>query len=97
MGAYEKTTPPDTTPDAFAFTDQTGVPLSTLTESNSVTVSGIAAPASISITGGEYRIGAGSYTLAPGTVSNGETVTVRQTSSASFSTTTNATLTIWVL
>ncbi len=94
MGAYEKTTPADTTPDVFTFTDQTGVLLNTLRESNSITVSGIAAPASISITGGEYRIGAGSYTSAPGTVSNGNTVTVRQTSSASFSTTTNSTLTI---
>ena len=91
---FSLTTLDDTTPDAFTFTDQTGVPLSTLTESNSITVSGITAPTSISITGGEYKIGAGSYTSSSGTVSNGNSVTVRQTSSASFSTVTNATLTI---
>ena len=85
----------DTIPDAFTFTDQTGVPLNSLRESNSITVAGITGPASISITlGGEYKIGAGSYTSASGTVNNGDTITVRQTSSGSFSTTTNATLTI---
>ena len=94
MGAYEKATPSDTTPDAFIFIDQTGVPLNTLRESNSITVSGITGPTPISITGGEYKIGAGSYTSSPGTVNNGNTVTVRQTSSISFSTTTNTTLTI---
>ena len=38
-------------------------------------VSGINAAAAISITGGEYRIGAGSYTSSAGTVVNGDTVT----------------------
>ena len=68
--------------------------MNSLRESNSITVAGITAPASISITGGEYKIGAGSYTSAPGTVNNGNTITARQTSSGSFSTTTNTTLTI---
>jgi hypothetical protein len=84
----------DTTPDAFTFTDQTGVPLSSVRTSNTITVTGIAAPASISITGGTYSIAGGAYTSATGSVSNGQTVTVQHTSSASNSTAVNTTLTI---
>ena len=84
----------DTTPDTFTFTDQTDVELSTVTTSNQITVSGICASASISISGGTYSINGGGYTGSSGTVSNGDTVTVRQTSSSSYSTTTNAELTI---
>jgi hypothetical protein len=84
----------DTLPDAFTFTDQTGVGLSMVVESNTINVGGINTGASISITGGEYKIGAGTYTSAEGAVNDGDTVTVRQTSSGSFSTTTDAVLTI---
>jgi hypothetical protein len=84
----------DTTPDAFTFTDQNNVALSTLTTSNTITVSGINAAAPISITGGEYSINGGAFATAAGTVSEGNTVTVRQTSSASPLTTTSAVLTI---
>jgi LmbE family N-acetylglucosaminyl deacetylase len=84
----------DTTPNAFAFTAQTGVTPGTVVTSNSITVGGITAPAPISVTGGEYSIGAGAFTATAGTVTNGQTVRVRQTASTSFSTTTTATLTI---
>jgi uncharacterized delta-60 repeat protein len=84
----------DTTPDAFTFTDQTGVPLNTLITSNTITVSGIDSPAAISITGGEYSIDSGPFTSSAGTVNNGTTVTLRQTSSETYSTTTNVNLTI---
>jgi V8-like Glu-specific endopeptidase len=83
-----------TIPDEFTFTDQTGVALSTVITSNTITVSGITAAAPISINGGTYSINGGAYTSASGMVSNGNTVTVQQTSSGSFSTTTNAILTI---
>jgi hypothetical protein len=73
---------PDTTPDAFTFTDQTGVALSTVIESAVITVSGINTAAAISITGGEYSINGGAWTSAAGTVANGQTVKVRHTSSA---------------
>ncbi|KQC10271.1 MAG: hypothetical protein APR62_12305 [Smithella sp. SDB] len=86
--------PPDTTPDQFTFTDQTGVALSAVITSNTITVSGINAAAPISITGGMYSINGGTYTSGSGTVNNGNTVTVQLTSSGSYSTTTNATLTI---
>jgi uncharacterized protein (DUF1330 family) len=85
---------PDTTPGAFSFSDQTGVALNTVITSNTITVSGINAPAPISIAGGEYSVNGGAFTSVAGTVSHGNTVAVRLTSSGNFSTTTNATLTI---
>lgn len=84
----------DTTPDAFTFTDVTGATLSTVYTSNTVTISGINAAAPISITGGTYSINGGAFTAVVGTISNGQTVAVRLTSSGSFSTAASATLTI---
>jgi len=84
----------DTTPDPFTFVDQTGVELNTVVTSNVITVTGINAAAPISITGGTYAINGGAYTSSSGTVNNGNTVTVRVTSSGSYSTTVNAKLTI---
>lgn len=86
--------PPDTTPDAFTFTDQTNVPVSTTITSNAITVSGINPSSPISVAGGSYSINGGAFTTAAGTVNNGDTVQVQHTSSASFSTATNTTLTI---
>jgi hypothetical protein len=84
----------DTTPDAFSFTPASGLALSTLSTSNAITVAGINAPADISIVGGEYSINGGAYTSAAGSVTVGQQVTVRLTSSASYSTPATATLTI---
>ena len=86
--------PPDTTPDQFSFDDHTDVAVNTLIESNAITVTGINAPTDISITGGEFSIDGGSYGSTPSTVDKDQTVRVRQVSSSSYSTTTNATLTI---
>jgi hypothetical protein len=84
----------DTTPNAFAFTDQTGVPLSTTITSNAVTITGIDSPAPISVTGGLYSINGGPFTSVAGNVNNGDTVQAQHTSSASFSTNTDTTVTI---
>jgi hypothetical protein len=86
--------PPDMTPNQFTFTDQTGAALSTVITSNAITVTGITSTTPISITGGEYSINGGPYTSADGTVNPEDTVTVQQTSSGNYSTTTDATLTI---
>jgi formylglycine-generating enzyme required for sulfatase activity len=86
--------PSDTTPDPFTFTDQTNVALNTPITSNTITVSGITAAVTISITGGSYAINGGTYTSASGTVVNGNTVSVKLTSSGSYSTPISATLTI---
>jgi serine protease len=86
--------PPDTTPDAFSFTDQTDVERSTAITSNAITVSGINSAAAISVNNGEYSINNGNFTSTTGTVANGDTVQVRHTSSGSFSTATDTVLTI---
>lgn len=57
---------PDTTPDAFNFTSQTGVAVNSAITSNAITVSGIntAAPISISVCAGtlcQYSVNGGSY------------------------------------
>jgi uncharacterized repeat protein (TIGR02543 family) len=71
-------------------------PLSPQT-SNTITVTGITAatPISISGNGGEYSIGCTeTFVSTPGTISNTETVCVRQASSSSYGTTVSTTLTI---
>ena len=73
---------PDTVPDPFSFTDQTNVALSTLITSNSVTIGGIDSPTPISVTGGQYSVGAGAFTSSPGLVNNAESVRVQLTSAA---------------
>ena len=92
--------PDDTTPDAFSFTAQGNVPLSTVMESNTIAISGINAAADISISGCssscEYSINSGGWTsaAAAAAVSNGDSIQVRQTSSASYAATTTLTLDI---
>ncbi|KAB2833596.1 MAG: hypothetical protein F9K48_08050, partial [Candidatus Brocadia sp.] len=83
-----------TTPNPFVFIDQTDVALSTLITSNAIIVSGIEAPAAISVTGGEYAVDGGAFTSDASTVSNGASVVVRQTSSATAGITTDTVLDI---
>jgi len=91
---FTSTTADDLVPDAFTFTDQTGVVTSTTITSNTITVTGITAATSIAVSGGEYAINGGGYTSAAGTVVNGDTVQVRHTSSSQGSTSVNTILTI---
>ena len=84
----------DRAPDAFGFTDQTGVASGSAVTSNTITVSGINTVAAISVTGGEYSVNGGAYTSAAGTVNNGDTVTVRHTHSAGESTRIDTVVTI---
>ncbi|HJN09988.1 MAG TPA: LamG-like jellyroll fold domain-containing protein, partial [Pirellulaceae bacterium] len=86
----------DTTPDQFTFDDQPDVPRSDIRTSNSIEVIGINAASPISISGnsGKYKINDGLYQDSNSTVNNGDTVTVRQTSSSSWSTAKNTTLNI---
>jgi len=87
--------PPDSTPDAFVFTDVTSAALSTLQTSNAVVITGINTAAPVSVTGGEYAIGCtGAFSTAAGTVTSNQTVCVRHTSAAANSVTTNTTLTV---
>lgn len=89
------------TPVAFDIPDMLGQPLNSLIESAAISVSGITLLAPISIsTGGEYALSTdggsnwSSWTNNPGIVKLNDQVKVRQTSSSSFSTTTDVTLTI---
>lgn len=94
-GTFSSTTQAqDTTPDPFSFTALTAQALSTLVNSGIVTVAGINTPASITITGGEYQIGDGAWSSAASTISNGQTVRVRHTTSAAYGTSVTSTLTI---
>lgn len=84
----------DTTPNAFAFVDESGLATSIIVISQAITVAGINAPASISVVGGEYSINNGAFTSGSGTVQNGATVRVRLTTASTANTAQNATLTI---
>lgn len=84
----------DSTPNPFEFTAQTGVATGTAVESNSITVTGIDIPTTISVSGGTYSIENSAFTAANGVITAGQSVRLRVTSSPSFSTTTRATLTI---
>lgn len=87
-------TPPDTTPDAFSFTDQSGVALSSTITSAAITIAGIDAASVITVSGGTYSINGGAFTASAGTVINGDQVQARHTSSASYLTATNTVVTI---
>lgn len=87
-------TPDDAVPDAFNFTDQTDVALSTVITSAGIVVSGINVPAAVTCTGGTCSINGGTYSTSPGNCDNGDTITARHTSSASNSTATNTPVTI---
>jgi hypothetical protein len=82
------------TPANFTFIAQEELSSGTEVTSNSITVAGINAATAISITGGTYSIDGGAYTSAAGTVTNGQIVTVRHTSSFNGSTSTDTLLTI---
>ena len=86
--------PPDTTPDPFGFTAITGAGLGQAVTSDSITVTGIDAPATIAISGGEYSIDGGAFVSQAGQVQANQQVRVRLTAAADYDTTLTATLTI---
>jgi len=86
----------DTTPDAFSFVDRSSVAIGSSVTSNTVTVTGINTPATISVSNGEYSVGCtlNGFTTQTSTIDNGATVCVRHTSASQASTSTRTTLTI---
>ncbi|MFZ2508186.1 MAG: hypothetical protein WAW79_06925 [Steroidobacteraceae bacterium] len=73
----------DSTPDDFDFAGQSGVALGAVVVSDSVTITGIESPVSLTVIGGEYSIGCGlSFTSAPGVILPNEQVCVRHIASA---------------
>lgn len=71
-------------PNAVGFTNQINVERSTLTTSNTVTITGLVTPTAVIVTNGEYKKNADAYTTVDGTVTNGDTLTLRHTSSSSW-------------
>jgi hypothetical protein len=86
----------DTVPNAFGFTDQTGVALNSLRSSNTITISGINSSTPVSVSGGggaQISINGGAWGTS-GNISNNQTLQVRQTASSSTGTTLTATVTV---
>lgn len=94
--------PVDTTPDQFTFTDLTNQLLSTVIESDVITVTGVEASTDIpvSITGGEYSVSTdngstfGAYTSANTNVQLNYQIKVRHTTSATNNDVVTTTLTV---
>lgn len=84
----------DTTPDAFGFTDQTGVARSSLRTSAPVTITGIDAPVTATATGGLIDVNEDGDFQASREVINGDDIRAQHTSSASYSTATNTVVSI---
>lgn len=82
----------------FTFTDQSGVAVSTTgVQSAGVVLTITNGPAAISVsgdTGAKYSINGGAATASAGTVSTGDTIYAYVNSSASYLTSTNATVTV---
>lgn len=91
------TIPQDSTPNGFDFTNLTNQLFSTLVTSNVVTISGIGPdPVSVSISGGgspQFSIAGGAWATS-GTITNGQTLQLRMTTSPNSTTTLTATVTV---
>jgi len=84
----------DTTPDAFSFATQTGVPTTTTRTSDPATITGIDAAADITVSNGTYSVNGGAYTALAGTVVNLDVIRLRHTSSGSDDTSVVTTATV---
>ena len=85
----------DTTPNAFNFgANTTTTALNQLALSPVVTISGINATTSVSVTNAQYRINGGSYVTGTSTITNGQTIQLRVTGSGSYSTNVDSVVTI---
>ena len=81
-GAGWEYTPPDATPDAFAFGSVVDAEPSAVVQSEPQVIAGIDPGTAVSVSGGEYRLNGGDWTTAAGTISEGDTLELRATSSA---------------
>jgi Ca-activated chloride channel family protein len=85
----------DTTPNNFTFASLTNVRVGANVTSEEVTISGIEVPAHISVIQGRYSIGCtDTFTNDPATISDGDTVCIRQTAADQPSTSRTTTLTV---
>lgn len=82
----------DTTPDQFSFQDESGVAISTVITSQPVTITGINATVTFTATGGTIDVNEDGNFQTSRDVSNGDTLRARHTSSGSYLTTTDTTV-----
>ncbi|MEO8103837.1 MAG: hypothetical protein ABI790_15045, partial [Betaproteobacteria bacterium] len=81
-------------PIPFDFPGVVGAATNTVYVSATGSATGITVPVPVTISGGEYSIGVGAFTSAPGTISNGESIRVRLTSAPTPNTLRTAVLTM---
>ena len=84
----------DTTPNPFSFSNELGVDLGDVVESEEVTITGLGAAADLSVVGGEYSVNDSDYSSASTTINNGSRVRLRHTAPDVYDQTTTTTLTI---
>lgn len=84
----------DDAPDPFSFTALTERPLSRVFLSDLVTFSGMDDDTPLSITGGEYSLNGGEFASVAATVSAGDTIVLRVTSSQNYEEAVVASLTV---
>src|SRR5690349_10874275 len=80
----------------LGLVNATNVEKSTLTTSNTVTVTGLTGSVGIVITGGEYSVNGAAFTSSAGSIANGNTLAVRHTSSSSYTTSVSTSIQIGV-
>lgn len=87
---------PDSTPDAFTFTDSTGVEPSSVNTSNTITISGITTAVAVTLTGtgSPYMTKNGVISSDTTTAVSGDIFIVYVTASGSYSTATTGVLTV---
>jgi hypothetical protein len=84
----------DTTPDALKFQWKVDVARGAWVTSDAATIAGINTAAPVSIENGEYAINGGTFTSAAGSISEGQTLTVRTQAGATYSKLTRARVTV---
>ena len=84
----------DTIPDVFSLSDVTEAAPSSTVTSNLVVISGINAPAPVSIINGLYSINGGAFVAVDAAVNDGDSVAVQLLASSDYDSTTQATLMI---
>jgi hypothetical protein len=84
----------DRTPDSFTFTAVTNANFTAQVESTGVTIAGMDDGTPVSVTGGEYAIGTGSYTSTAGTINKNQSIKLRGTTAPTSSTATTVSVTI---
>jgi hypothetical protein len=96
LGDRMRQVAPATTVSALGLINSTAVERSTLTVSNTATLTGLSGPTAVSITGGEYSINGAAFVSTVGSVANGNTFRVRHTSSASYTSSVSTSIQIGV-